>query len=338
MTNEELVKQIQQGVNTKEYLGQLYVQNKPIITSIVKRYVSERTELDDLLQESYMGLLNAVQGYNASIGCKFITYAENWIKQSARAYVYNKSHIIRRPIHFEELLFKYKRFAAEYNRDYGKYPDRHDIMTALDISDTQLDNLLRYKNQPSSLNVLIDEYEESELADVIPDEKIHVEYDVLQKIYNEELLTDLDFCIRKYLNENQQRVIKGIYFDNRTLSALSNDLNVSPGRIRQIREESLSKLKRLGRKRLNRYIELQSKVYRSSYSSFIEHNTSIVEYIAMESATISEADKACSLLFEKIQQADEEIAERRRMRLEAVKLSRSPTTSISNSETKKARA
>ena len=60
MTNEELVALIQAGVDVQENMGQLYQQNRNFIVGIALPY-SKSCELDDLMQEAYFGLENAVQ-------------------------------------------------------------------------------------------------------------------------------------------------------------------------------------------------------------------------------------------------------------------------------------
>ena len=59
MTNEELVEQIQNGVNVKENMGLLYEQNIGFITKIVHPF-SAYAEEEDLMQEAYIGLHKAV--------------------------------------------------------------------------------------------------------------------------------------------------------------------------------------------------------------------------------------------------------------------------------------
>ncbi len=57
MSNEEMVKQIQQG--NDKLLETLWEQNKALVYSTVKKYRSI-AELEDLMQEGYIGLHKAV--------------------------------------------------------------------------------------------------------------------------------------------------------------------------------------------------------------------------------------------------------------------------------------
>ena len=97
MSNEELVKGIQQqNIDVIDGMEQLYIKNKGIIHKIALRY-STYAELDDLMQEAYLGLYTATMHYDCSAGVKFITYAYRWICQAVTRYIESNGSIIRIP-------------------------------------------------------------------------------------------------------------------------------------------------------------------------------------------------------------------------------------------------
>lgn len=71
--NEELVRQIQAGINVSSNLEQLYLKNRPFIYNTAIKY-SKQAEIDDLMQEGYLGLQKAASMYNSDNDAKFITY------------------------------------------------------------------------------------------------------------------------------------------------------------------------------------------------------------------------------------------------------------------------
>lgn len=95
MTNEELVTLIKAGVNTDNNMLLLHEQTRSFIHSIAKRYRGG-AEIEDLEQEGFLALYDAIAGYDAEKGCKFLTYAGYWIKLRILNYVYGCS-IIRIP-------------------------------------------------------------------------------------------------------------------------------------------------------------------------------------------------------------------------------------------------
>lgn len=85
MSNEQLVKNIQQGADTAENMAQLYRQNLPLIRMICKPY-EQYEPLDDLMQESFFGLVDAVKHFESSKNVLFMTYAGYWIRARLAQY------------------------------------------------------------------------------------------------------------------------------------------------------------------------------------------------------------------------------------------------------------
>ncbi|MVB11344.1 RNA polymerase sigma factor RpoS [Caprobacter fermentans] len=80
MTNEELAVLIQQG--HKEYVPELYEQIRKLLTKIAYRYFNRFNDIcsrcgitqEDLNQEGYFVMLEAVQGFKPEQGNKFVSY------------------------------------------------------------------------------------------------------------------------------------------------------------------------------------------------------------------------------------------------------------------------
>ena len=92
MTNEELVIRIKAGDNVPENMLQLWRQTKGFVYLVARRYQGQ-ADMDDLGQEGYLALYDAVNGYEADLGYKFLTYAENWIKRRMVRYIQNSGMI-----------------------------------------------------------------------------------------------------------------------------------------------------------------------------------------------------------------------------------------------------
>jgi RNA polymerase primary sigma factor len=72
MTNEELVIRIKTGIDPAENMKQLYLQVKAFIHMIAVKYAAY-AELEDLEQEGYIGLNDAVEHYNSNLEIKFLS-------------------------------------------------------------------------------------------------------------------------------------------------------------------------------------------------------------------------------------------------------------------------
>lgn len=126
MTNEQLVTRIKAGIDTAENMLQLWEQNRGLIGTIAVKYKGYE-DLDDLRQQGYIGLCNAVENYRAGEGIPFANYAALWIRQSMTRYIENNGKLVRIPVHEAGRQLKYKSFCVnlkpkpEESRMIGKY-------------------------------------------------------------------------------------------------------------------------------------------------------------------------------------------------------------------------
>ena len=108
--------------------------NYRLVISIAKKYHRKNVDFDDLLQESSMGLLKAVDRFNPDLGHKFSTYACWWIKQAALQYINEQSSDIKVPTHSRMLYAKIRNRVKELESLNGKKPSLEEI--SLDIGES----------------------------------------------------------------------------------------------------------------------------------------------------------------------------------------------------------
>lgn len=90
MSNKQLVLRIKAGENVADNMLQLWQQNQGFIRSIAKKYAAYE-EIEDLIQQGYFGMCNAVNGYDPENGgffsalCFFLDPAEyTWLHRRLR--------------------------------------------------------------------------------------------------------------------------------------------------------------------------------------------------------------------------------------------------------------
>ena len=94
--NEQIVSRIQAGEKEQENMTLLWQQNQNFIAMIARKY-SSCAEMEDLEQEGYIGLYEAVKHYDTSSEVPFINYAAFWIRQVMRRYIDNCGRVVRIP-------------------------------------------------------------------------------------------------------------------------------------------------------------------------------------------------------------------------------------------------
>ena len=220
MTNEQLVVRIQAGEGTAENMLQLWQQTKAYIYKVAKRY-SGYAEMDDLMQEGYLGLNAAVEHYKPDQGTKFISYLTFWLKMRMQRYIENNGSV-RLPSAMYQAVMRYKRFVRQYEQECGCEPSELACRAFLGVSEEELTDIRESANKAnvSSLDsVVSQDNDKTALRDLIASDQ-NLEEDAIKKCDREMMQEELNYIIDS-LPEEQRRVIREHYFERRTMKQIS---------------------------------------------------------------------------------------------------------------------
>lgn len=143
MTNEQIVIRIKAGIDVAKNMLTLWEENQALIKMIVKQY--DKGETEDLMQEAYIGLCDAVDGYKPEIGVKFMSYAPYRIKTRIRRYLF-ANNPFGMPEYMQELIKKDRRMTAAFLQQLGRNPTDRERMKNLDLTRKQLESLDKAKD------------------------------------------------------------------------------------------------------------------------------------------------------------------------------------------------
>lgn len=258
MSNEELVKEIQKGIKPAENIGLLYDKNKGYIHSIAKKYQAYE-DIEDLMQEAYFGLYEAVKRYEDTGGVLFMTYAGYWIRQSIARYIENNGRVVRLPVHICSRINQYKKVVNVYKKELNRLPTKRELCIHLKIGFKQLESLesIIYEfGHLSSLDSQTNglEGDEITLGDTVKSDQ-DIEGEVIEKVYNNQLKIDLRELINASCDEIQANIINKRYWGNMTLKAIGESMGVTVEAIRSRESQALRRL-RVGK---------ASRIFRSKY-------------------------------------------------------------------------
>lgn len=243
MTNEQLVIQLKAGIHTAEYMRQLWEQNRGMIGKIACKYKGYE-DLEDLKQQGFLGLYDAVEGYNPDQGTSFITYAKFWIQQSIQRYIDDCCGVVRIPVHAKEKISQYKKVANQFQKWYGREATDKEMSLLLHISLKQLEQLKKdiQMGQIQSLDsFVLQEDDGITIADLVSAAD-DVEETVLDRIQKEELKEVL-WEIVDDLGEDQASVIRARYQERRTLKGIAENKNCAIEWVRQIEKKAMKRLR-----------------------------------------------------------------------------------------------
>lgn len=238
ISNEAIVKEIQAGDNKR--LADLYHKNYRLIWSIAKDY-ADISELEDLIQEGFLGLREAAKRYDPSHGAKFSTYASAWIRQSVIRYINQYGKAIRLPEFRQNQVRRYKRFISQYYTGSGEMPTDKTICDALAIYPEDLQKIKRAA-EIDTVSISTPIGEDGELGDTLQDEYDAIE-EAENRIQNEQLEIELWSAVDE-LPEDLKRSIHMRYRNGYTYGEIARQTKKTEIEAQCTHDKAIRKLRK----------------------------------------------------------------------------------------------
>jgi len=285
MTNEQIVSEIRNGYSVTDYMQLLYESNLPLIKKFIKPYAAYEP-MEDLVQESYFGLWEAVQHYETSANVRFMTYAEYWIRQSVQRYLEKCGSTVRIPSHTRQKIARYKKAVQKLEQESGRAPTDNEIADKMRVPVGLLPELKIQMQGVASLDTRL--ADSLTLSDTIQAD-FSLEDETIDKMYAEHSKSQLWGIVEHFTSNRENNIIREIFINNRTMAAVAREQGITIDRIRQIKEKGLRRLRtgKAKRELLEKFDIVEAGTYRNSMNKFNEHGfTSTVEYIALRRAEL----------------------------------------------------
>lgn len=203
-----------------------------LIYSIINKY-SFFGDIDDLYQVGVIGLLKACDNYDSSFNTKFSTYAHTYILGEVLKYI-RDNKVVRVNRDLIRLSSKVERVREVLNQKLMREVTNNEIADFLGIDEKLIDDAVISSNFVRSLDYeLNDEGRELNLYDSVKYEEKGFDGDLM------DLRDSLD-----NLDEEERKIIKYRYFDDRTQSDVSIELGMSQVQVSRKETKILQKLKK----------------------------------------------------------------------------------------------
>jgi RNA polymerase sigma-B factor len=143
VSNEEIVEQIQQGVEVSANQERLWNKNRSYVIWCIRKYIGDcpKQDLEDYVNEGFIGLMTAAGKYKAGQGANFITYATYHIRAALYRYTGMNTYAVKVPEYLKTRMRRLAVFKQEYREEFHREPEQEEILKALDISVRSLRHL-----------------------------------------------------------------------------------------------------------------------------------------------------------------------------------------------------
>jgi RNA polymerase primary sigma factor len=221
---------------------ELIAANLRLVVAIAKRFTHRGLALLDLIQEGNIGLMTAVDRFEYGRGFRFSTYATWWIRQSIQRAIADSGRTIRLPMAVVEALNKIERSRHVLADELHREPTLQEVAHRADMPSAKVQNLLRAKHLPYSLELPVGST--MELGSVLPSEGPSPEEAVIRRDLKTRVVRAL-----VPLSPREREVLflrYGIGTERaHTYQEIAHRMSVSRKRIRQIETGAMKKVRRV---------------------------------------------------------------------------------------------
>ena len=181
--------------------------NLRFVIKIAKKYQGNGLPLEDLINEGNIGLMKAVDHFDADMGFHFITYAVWWIKSSILNAIAKNGKIIRMPLHWKSKLIQIEKTRQIIQDNNILKNDHSDVAEMLGMEIEKVKEIMMFGQDVISLDQPIHENEGASFSEFLEsDSQSSPEEQVFSSCLKEEIAKVL-----KTLNGRDANVIKARY-------------------------------------------------------------------------------------------------------------------------------
>lgn len=282
MSNENLIKEIQQGQNTRENLNTLWTSNSGLTHKVLNRYRG-LADLEDLEQEAFLAMVKAVKYFDLTSEYKFTTFYPIVLQQHISNYI-RQSSLIQVPQDIRKLKARYNKSLAELSQELKREPTRREVAEYMNVSMEELGDMLARTAEPSSLDAPVSNADDDVILQDTLKSDYSIENDTIDSLYHNDLKTQIWGILARNLSEREYYIIEQYFKNDKTLADIATELDLSSERVRQIENASFQKLRRskAGRELERLCEQSNAMIFRGGCQTFKQTGSSIVERVALK--------------------------------------------------------
>jgi RNA polymerase sigma-B factor len=224
----------------KRLRDDLVAQCMPLAQHVAQRFRGRGEPFDDLLQVARLGLLHAVDRFDASRGSPFIAFAVPTVMGEVRRYFRDNTWTMRIPRRVQEIHLRIGPAVERLTHSLRRAPTAGELAVELDVHPDDVAQALIAGNayQPASLDAPTTGDGDDTVADMLG--RPEPRYELVDEYLSIEPMI-------AQLPERERRVLELRFFGSQTQSAIAAQLGVSQMQISRILSATLDDLRRKAR-------------------------------------------------------------------------------------------
>ncbi|MFC1525599.1 RNA polymerase sigma factor RpoD/SigA [Candidatus Latescibacterota bacterium] len=218
--------------------------NLLFVVTVAKNYRNRGLSFLELISAGNVGLMAAVDRFDATRGYKFISYAVWWIRQAIQQAVAEDSRTVRLPMNRISILRKIARARQQLGDVNEGEPHDEEIAKALDLSIAEVRGTLLSGRRAVSLDRAVsDDDEDLTLLNRLADPGQKQPDEVITHSSSQKRLE----MVLEGLDERERKIVQ-LYFgldgsEPMTLEQIGRRMGVTRERIRQLKERAFRRLR-----------------------------------------------------------------------------------------------
>lgn len=220
---------------------QLIAMHQNLVRFLAGKFANRGEPLEDLVQVGIIGLVNAVDRYDASRGNKFSTYATPTIVGEIRRYFRDKAWSLKVPRRLQELNQAANKAVGNLSIKLGRSPTVAEIAKAIGATEEETLEAIELGNAYDTVSLDSRMTSESESAPMTLAEFVGGEDESLLSLQK---YGDLTAAIES-LEEREKAIIVLRFYQDLSQAEVAKKLNISQMHVSRLQHRALENLKKL---------------------------------------------------------------------------------------------